>query len=348
MTFDSEDKPFLNRHFPIIIKNYVETILMTVSGTLKTPPVMELYITPLSTMPFSNQTSMILHTSERLTKESDGKIYTTNPQASFAVTAHELGHLIFYENAKYFFNFLTAKHKLESQLQTIQSEFHVLMRQLEVVDDEKSLVGSDLSKLEELKVLETDLTRKYLELKEKQTEIQNQLDSDDISGKFRFFMTRKTPYDEFFADVIAELFNKKPNAVYDAIAFSTPHPKKDKEKKKKKDKDEHEISSKEAHLEDKRRQFEGHISNSTNPHSLHGIFGLTREYLFELYLKRPSVQQEKGTVLQAVFQAVVKDIQWTMENYPSLDPKENKNLVNELNLHLQNSIDDEMKKLGIN
>ncbi len=240
-------------------------------------------------------------------KDKNGKVYTQHPGVMIPVAAHEYGHLVFTQNVlsevqlyQVSLGMLGQLAKVAEALQNIQAQMLLLAEKYEQSSPE--VQQRIVVQLEELKQQAIRLVELGLQLK-------NQLDP-----LFTWVRDATSPYNEFFADIIAVLYTENSESVFKAVQITMPPEDPDLDRRRRNDVD--------------ARSFKGaglvHVHGKT-PHS---VFKPAREFIWKKYLQRPTfLRNHKTAVATTLVRVMTSELVWLQE-HPEVNPTRDQVLVN--------------------
>ncbi|HEY8270501.1 MAG TPA: hypothetical protein VIG33_06395 [Pseudobdellovibrionaceae bacterium] len=276
-------------------------------------------ITDLGDMPFAVAKKQVVSVSERYSVVTrKGNRYTLTTTQSIPILAHEWGHVLFYESARVHFEFLEKIDMLDVKLDEIKSKLQIAYK--EAMDLEKS-ANLYPDKDAYRKLMEESQTE-YFKLVEESELIKGQL--NQINEVFIPYKLRSGPYDEFWGDVISMLYTENPAAIYNTLDMRA---------------DDAYISA-ERRKEIVRRNPVAHINHLSKPESIHTKLREAMEFLWDQYLKKPSVMKRKADIAPAVLKALFSELQWAM----SFPLKEDLETEDPLDVGFMKTQNDRLKK----
>jgi hypothetical protein len=250
-------------------------------------------------------------------KKRPQKIDTKNPIYSEAILAHEYGHLVFRENYRKLEPQQRNAEEAYFELIASQKESKLIAGKIEILMAKASSAQGDekislQKQIQDLFDEETRVQQKGL----RAMEVVDQVDSV------------VSPYNEFFADVVAVLHTENSNAISDAVTFTS--------------KNQMIRGQAQAKFSRDSRDFGNNIRHPKEMEA-HQLFFMARAYMWSSYLASPStMKNNKSEVLSAVFIAVAKETSRQLKNDSTTELT-----WKEANESLISSIEAEMKLRGI-
>ncbi|MCM2282580.1 MAG: hypothetical protein NDI61_12120 [Bdellovibrionaceae bacterium] len=319
---DGED-PRLAQHLPAQVldkeaKRFLDVIrgVGDIAQGMKMPDQLLLKIGAIESNPSANSFFNVINLGTRFgIVDGNKRLYTQHPDEMVPVTAHEFGHIIFFENVLMEISFF----------KTAAAQFRDLRFTYRTVSDlreqELSLGGHPRGARERARV--------------QQERLEWEAEMADLMGKLqipRVISHVIKPYNEFFADVVAVLYTEKPDAISDSVHFTMPARPRQRNK---------------AYIMSvHNRAFE---REGVAPRALqipHGVFARTRWAIWEEFLSRPTVMRNhKAEVLQGVARAIRSELNWFL-SLPGM-PRDQLSAedARQMNLRLIQSLRKELGKL---
>ncbi len=205
------------------------------------------------------------------------KLYTQHPDEMLPVVAHEFGHMLFFENVISRIGMVNAlKNDLESFAELARAR--------------RELKAQALGSKDPRAFTETPQWRQKW----------RQWEFDELAGKLRpvFSLGKATsPYNEYFADVVAVLYSEEPNSIADAVHFARPAGT---------------ASQRDAsRMSVRNRAFDRKGAGRDIVRIPHGVFFEARAAIWDEFLSRPAVMKgKKNEVLQGLTRATLSELSW--------------------------------------
>lgn len=225
------------------------------------------------------------------------------------ILAHELGHVIFYQNYSVK---NPAQKRMEDYLKNTQ-RLQDLYAHLEKLDHEVSMARHKNEKQQiqqNIKSLETELRQLQKLTKNVPKEISRLLNIGEM-------------YVEFFADVVAVLFKERPDAIFKPFN----------------------IKELQAEGMARHRHFQNKETLYNEDQFVHSYFSNSRSHLWQKHLSNPEVlQNKKPQILKAIFEATAAELTKTIRKKSEpdfFDPV----VWGELNSSLNRQIDLDMARV---
>lgn len=248
-----------------------------------------------------------------------GRMYTQNPAEMLPVIAHEFGHMIFHENIVMDLEVGRRLTPLIKELMEIEAIVTKISAQVEAL-----LKQNDPRARAQAEKLQAEIAQ-WMEVAE---ELGKKI------GPLADILDATDAYNEFYADVIAVLFSGKPNSVAKAIHIAMPA-----------DGGRGELRRRRSEIRNRQFSRRG-VDRPLIVASQHAVFHQVREMIWDEYLQRPGVMQNKKTeVLQGVTRAVKAEIRW-MISQPEPPSPEFEAVVRILNKRLADRIRAELSRLN--
>ncbi len=250
--------------------------------------------------------------------DEKGRLYTQHPNEMLPVIAHEFGHMVFHENILMELDLVRRAQPAMRELVEIEKVLNKLYARIEELAK-----SSHPRAIAEAEKVEREIARWTKEAERAVQRIEPVLGVLDAT----------TPYNEFYADVIAVLYSGKPNSVAQAIHIATPARGGSAERRFRRS-------------EIRNRQFSRRgTDRPLIVASPHAVFYQAREMIWDEFLKRPNVMNgKKNAVLHGVTRAVRAEVRWLLSQ-PAVSTKNPDALLRMLNKRLGDRIRVELSSL---
>jgi len=260
-------------------------------------------------------------------KNEDLKNYYKTPSFSVPILAHEYGHLIFNENygprepiwrdtIEGFKKLLPVLAEKNQELDAIELEVNKVFGQMSGEMTPEKRIG---------------LIVKINELQNEAGKISDEI--FELQAPFKGVFDRISPYNEFFADVVAVLYTGNSGIIDRSVSFTRKM-------------QGNNIYTKGALQSDKERDFKNQVKHDED-YEEHGYFSLVRNGVWDSYLASPSNRTKKrGEIMEAIFSAVAGETSRVIRNPTPVFMKAEATWK-ELNRSLLEAIDREMAVRGI-
>ncbi len=312
-----------------VSKKDVEKILTVFRGVneiaknLRVPEQIGLEMSEIEFSPRADAMNNVIYMGVRFgAKDDKDRIYTQHPGAMIPVAAHEYGHIVFAQNVlsevqiyKDALGLLAQMAKLAAAFESIQAHALVLAEKYESASpEEKQRI---LAKLEELKEQASRINELGLEL------------NNALGPLFAWVNAATTPYNEFFADILAILYTEKPESVFKAVQTVMPNGVPGINRKIRDDAES--------------RSFKGAGLVHVHGRSPHSVFKPTREFIWKKYLQRPMIMRNhKSAVAEAVARVMTAELLWLQDHF-EVNPMKDQVFVNK---RLMKQLDAELSKIA--
>lgn len=323
--------PFLKiaqNSFPI----EVSTIFRELSPYIFIPPRTSLIIEPGLG---ANRTGLdstaieigVIYGTTIVTQKRETRVYSKHPKYILPILRHEVGHLILNENLI----------KNIPEIAEYVKFYRPAQRDLFQADQAQREI--DFLKMPGMESLAAEIPRLEIEL-----EKIDRVALEKISRKYRpidnLVRSQLAPYQEFFADLVAIVFSKDPNAVAKSLFLLRPL-----SHVTSLDKDGAGAQRKairEDQLANDLRAFRRNVRKNRVSSDDHGALWKVRQHVWDEYLRSTEGIERNGIkLIVSATNAIIKEAFWLMEN-PSFAPMEAQDKVTE---RLIEAIDFEMSRI---
>jgi len=257
-------------------------------------------------------------------REGEKRKYHKNPVFSVPIMTHEYGHLIFMEN--YSLREPIWHDALDGSKKAVAEktkELEAIQLEIDKANDQMHRGGTS-EQINEIFAKIGDLTNKL-------GEVLNKI--NELKAPFRAVHNAISPYNEFFADVVAVIYNGNSSSIDRSVSFTRKLQGSNK-------------YTKSSLRSNEKRNFKNRVKHDED-YEAHGYFSLAREGVWDSYLASPSNRTNKrGEIIEAIFSAVAGEASRILRSPTPVEMK-TETAWKEFNRSLLEAIDREMAARGI-